>query len=258
MKKKKSGKWLKYFFLHLLLAGITLLLLCFGVLKLHKYYTGHNKHIKVPNFYNMPIDQLDSIVKANNINYIIIDSVFDRSRPKGVVIKQDPDSSTNVKKNRSIYLVINSLQRRKVFFPDIYDLSLRQAIRQLDINKLEVGELEYRANIATNKVLGYKINGIDVEIGQELYSGTIVDLVVGKGLGKEDVVVPNLIGLTRVEANIILKSVSLNIGSELFISVEDSASAIIYKQIPIGDDNNILGIGSTIDLFFHQNENNTF
>ena len=71
--------------------------------------------------------------------------------------------------------------------------------------------MEYRANIATNKVLDYKINGIKIEIGQELYVGTVIDLVVGKGLGKESVIIPNLIGLTRMEANIIIKSLSLNI-----------------------------------------------
>ena len=141
--------------------------------------------------------------------------------------------------------------------PDIYDLSLRQAIRKLKKNGLEIGKLEYRADIATNKVLDYKINGIKVELGQELYIGTVVDLVVGKGLSKQSVVVPNLIGLTRMEANIILKSTSLNIGAEVFkSSVKDSTSAIIYKQFPIGDANT-LHIGSAIDLFFEKVKINT-
>ena len=150
------------------------------------------------------------------------------------------------------------MQSRKVAFPDIYDLSLRQAIRKLEKNGLEVGRLEYRADIATNKVLNYKINGIKIEIGQELYIGAIVDLVVGKGLSKQSVIVPNLIGLTRMEANIILKSTSLNIGSEIFkSSVKDSTSAVIYKQFPIGNDDNTLNIGSAIDLFFDNVKMNT-
>ena len=143
------------------------------------------------------------------------------------------------------------MQSRKVVFPDIYDLSLRQAIRKLNKNGLEVGTLEYRADIATNKVLDYKINGIKIKIGQELYYGAIVDLVIGKGLSKQSVIVPNLVGLTRIEANIVLKSTSLNIGSEIFMhSVTDSSLAVIYKQFPLGNDNNTLNIGSAIDLFF--------
>ena len=240
----------KKLYKHLLLALITLVFLFVGWLKYLDYYTMHDKYIKVPDFNNMLITQLDSVVEAHNIRYEIIDSIFDRSKAKGIVVNQHPEPFTDVKKNRKIYLTINSLQTRKVVFPDIYDLSLRQAIRKLNNNELEVGELEYRANIATNKVLDYKINGIKIEIGQELYVGTIVDLVVGKGLSSESVIVPNLIGLTRMEANIILKSISLNIGSEICTLVEDPVLAIIYKQYPKSDSENKINIGSSIDLYF--------
>ena len=240
----------KKLYKHLLLAIITLVFLFVGWLKYLDYYTMHDKYIKVPDFNNMLTMQLDSVVEAHNIRYEIIDSIFDRSKARGIVVNQNPEPFTDVKKNRKIYLTINSLQTRKVVFPDIYDLSLRQAIRKLNNNELEVGELEYRANIATNKVLDYKINGIKIEIGQELYVGTIVDLVVGKGLSSESVIVPNLIGLTRMEANIILKSISLNIGSEICTLVEDSVLAIIYKQYPKSDSENKINIGSSIDLYF--------
>ena len=243
----------KILYKHTLLALITLVLLFIGWLKYLDYYTLHNKYILVPNFNNFPISSLDSIVDVNDIRYVIIDSIFDRSKEKGIVVKQDPPPLTNVKRNRKIYLIINSLQSRKVNFPDIFDLSLRQAIRKLNKKGLEVGTLEYRADIATNKVLDYKINGIKIEIGQELYYGTIVDLVIGKGLSNKSVIVPNLVGLTRIEANIVLKSTSLNIGSEIFNhSVIDSSFAVIYKQFPLGNDNNTLNIGSAIDLFFRR------
>ena len=173
----------KKLYKHLLLSIITLVFLFLGWLKYLDYYTMHGKYIKVPDFNNMLITQLDSIVEANNIRYEIIDSIFDRSRAKGIVVNQNPDPFTDVKKNRKIYLTINSLQTRKVVFPDIYDLSLRQAIRKLNKNRLEVGKLEYREDIAPN-VLNYKINGNEIKIGQVLNEGAIVDLVLGDGLGK--------------------------------------------------------------------------
>ena len=243
----------KKLYKNLLFAVITLVILFFGWLKYLDYYTLHDKYIQVPDFNNVPIPKLDSVVEANDIRYVIIDSIFDSSKAKGIVVNQDPAPFTDVKRNRKIYLTINSLQSRKVKFPNIYDLSLRQAIRKLEKNGLEVGRLEYRANIATNKVLNYKINGIKIEVAQELYIGAVVDLVVGKGLSKQSMIVPNLVGLTRMEANFILKSTSFNIGSEIFkSSVEDSASAVIYKQFPIGNDDNTLNIGSAIDLFFEK------
>ena len=245
----------KSFYKHTLLSIITLVLLFVGWLKYLDYYTLHDNYIKVPNFNNLPISELDSFVEANNVRYVIIDSIFDTRKDKGIVVKQDPSALTNVKRNRKIYLIINSLQSRKVEFPDIYDLSLRQAIRKLNIKGLEVGALEYRADIATNKVLDYKINGIKIEKGQDLYYGTIVDLVIGRGLSEKTVIVPNLIGLTRMEANIVLKSTSLNIGSEIYMPSDiNRSSTVIYKQFPLGNGDNNLNIGSVIDLFFQKIE----
>ena len=84
----------------------------------------------------------------------------------------------------------------------------------------------------------YNVNGVKVEPGQEIYEGTIVDLVVGKGLSRDYIIVPNLLGLNRIEANIILKSTSLNVGTELFnTDVQDSSLAIIYKQRPLAGNN---------------------
>ena len=236
---------------HMLFALLTLVLLFFIWLKSLSLYTLHDKYIEVPNFDNVRISQLDSIVNKHNIRYVIIDSIFDRNRPKGIVVSQDPDPLTHVKKRRRIYLTINALQQKKVLFPNIYDLSLRQATRKLEKIGLEVGRLEYRVDIATNKVLDFKVNGMSIDEDQELYVGTVIDLVVGKGLSDETVLVPNLVGLTRVEANIILKTTSLNIGLEIFnSSIKDSSLAVIYQQYPAHDEEREINIGSSIDLYF--------
>ena len=236
---------------HILFALIALFLLFFIWLRLLSVFTLHNKHIEVPNYIDVNIDKIDSITESNNLRYIILDSIFDRNRPKGIVVNQDPMPFSLVKKKRRIYLTINSVESEKVLFPDIYDFSLRQAISKLENIGLEIGKLEYRPDIATNKVLDFSVNGIKIKKGQELYVGTIIDLIVGQGLSKKSVLIPNLVGLNRIEANIILKSTSLNIGSEFFAeNIEDSSSAIIYKQYPVGNDENMLYIGSSIDLFF--------
>ena len=59
----------------------------------------------------------------------------------------------------------------------------------------------------------------------------------------------------RFSNNFILKSTSLNIGSEIFKrSVSDSSSAVVYNQFPKGNDDNTLNIGSVIDLFYSNNK----
>tara|TARA_B100000674_G_scaffold407465_1_gene354647 strand:- start:590 stop:1363 length:774 start_codon:yes stop_codon:yes gene_type:complete len=240
------------YFKHITLASITLFFLFFLWLFSLDVYTLHNKKILVPNFSNFTLDKVDSISKANNLRYIIIDSIYDRTRARGICINQIPKDSTFVKKNRRIYLTINAKKSKKINFPDIYDLSLRQAVRKLQQYDLEVGELFYKPDIAVNKVLKCEINGIKIDEGQELYIGSKIDLILGEGLKDEKVLIPNLIGLTREEANIIVKSKSINIGIEIYTnSVLDSNSAIIYKQNPMfKDEESFIKIGSSIDLFF--------
>ena len=235
----------------LLFAVITLFMLFFIWFKWLNNYTNHNDVVNVPDFDGIHIKSLDSLVDAHDLRYEIIDSIFDKSKQKGVVVNQDPLPNTKVKENRKIYLTINSLNATKVKFPDVVDLTLRQAVSKLEKNGFDVGELEYRADIAENKVLICKVNGIAVKFGQELYYGTTIDLVVGQGLSNEKVAVPNLIGLSRIEANSILQSVSLNVGLESFNNqVSDSNSAIIYKQYPEAGDAKEISIGSSIDLYF--------
>ena len=241
----------KNFYKNLLLAVVSLMLLFFIWLKWLDIYTNHNDYISLPDFHNIHLNDLDSILASYNLKYEIIDSVFDKLKSRGVVVNQDPLPNTNVKKNRKIYLTVNSINSRKVKFPDIFDLTLRQAVSKLRKNGLEIGRLEYQPDIAINKVLAFRVNGIGISIGQELYYGTVIDLVVGKGLSDEKVLVPNLIGLSREEANIILKTSSLNIGLEYFNKeTSDSAIAVIYKQYPESTNNKKINIGSSIDLYF--------
>jgi hypothetical protein len=74
------------------------------------------------------------------------------------------------------------------------------------------------------------------------------------------VAVPNLIGLTLEEANIYLKSLSLNIGSINYLeeieSADDSAKAQISKHFPVRSDEPSIYMGSSIDLYLTLDTNN--
>jgi len=236
---------------HFLYAVFFLFLLFLGLFKFLDYYTDHNRFLKVPDFKNLHINALDSIFKNNELRYEVIDSVFDKQKSKGVVVNQYPPFNTDVKKNRKIFLTINSLRNKIVRFPDIFDLTLRQAVASLKKNGFEIGKLQYKSDIAINKVLECKLNGIALQIGQELQHGSIIDLIVAKGLSSETVLLPNLVGLSKLEANIILKSNSLNLGLLYYDEeVKDSSYAIIYSQYPKFFEEIEVNLGSSVDLFF--------
>ena len=62
---------------NLILASITLPLLFFLYLKFLDIYTLHDRYITVPDYSGFNLNQLDSISEANNLRYVIIDSISD-------------------------------------------------------------------------------------------------------------------------------------------------------------------------------------
>jgi|TARA_B100000959_G_scaffold82001_1_gene87254 beta-lactam-binding protein with PASTA domain len=227
------------------------MLLCFFLwLKYIDIYTLHDEYIVLPDFYGVHVNDLDSICKTLDLRYIIIDSVFNRKIERGTVLEQNPIAGKKVKEKRRIYFSINALQNKIVLFPNIKDLSLRQAVRRLENLGFAVGELEYKPDLAKNVILNQKINGIEIIVGQELFFGTEIDLVVGSGLSDKTTIIPNLIGLSFKNAQTEIKMASLNIGAIIFNeSVTDSLSAFVYKQSPKVNEKKRVKLGTSVDIY---------
>ena len=225
--------------------------LCFFLwLKYIDIYTHHDEYIVLPDFYGVHIQDLDSVCQEFDLRYIIIDSVFNKKVAKGTILEQDPIAGTNVKENRRIYFTINALQNKIVTFPDITDLSLRQAVRKLENLGLVVGELEYKPDLAKNVVLNQKVNGIKIKGGQELFIGTAVDLIIGSGLSDKTTSIPNLLDLDLRKAQTEIKIASLNLGAVIFDKgVTDSADALVYKQNPEVNEKRKVKLGTSIDIY---------
>jgi len=238
----------KLFIKQIIYAFAAMMLCFFFWLKYIDIYTLHDEYIDLPDFYGVHVNDLDSVTNALDLRYIIIDSVFTKKVGKGTILKQDPIVGTKVKKNRRVYFTINALQNKIVNFPNITDLSLRQAVRRLENLGFVVGELEYKPDLARNVVLNQKVNGIKIKAGQELFVGTKIDLVIGSGLSDKTTTIPNLIGLTVNNAQTEIKVTSLNLGAVIFDEgITDSAMAVVYKQRP--DGKRKVKLGTSIDIY---------
>ena len=240
----------KVFYKQLFYSIIAMLLCFFLWLKYIDFYTLHDEHIVLPDFYGVHIQDLDSVCQELDLRYIIIDSVFNKKVEKGTILEQDPIAGTNVKENRRIYFTINALQNKIVTFPYITDLSLRQAVRKLENLDLVVGNLEYKPDLARNVVLSHKVNSIKIKAGQELFVGTAVDLVIGSGLSDKTTTIPNLIGLTMKNAQTAIKVASLNLGAVIFDEgITDSANTVVYRQNPKVNEKRKIKLGTSIDIY---------
>ena len=179
--------------------------------------TRHSARRSVPDFTGMPYDDARRAADARNLKLHVNDSLFVPAYDGGVVLDQLPAGGTEVKPGRTVYITINAYRQKSVEVPYVAERSLRQAKNMLEIAGLEIAELVYKPDMATNYVLEQWCNGRKMERGDriEMEMGSGVTLCVG---AEEDVetVVPKIVGLTLESAKGRLWETGLNVGAVNF------------------------------------------
>jgi beta-lactam-binding protein with PASTA domain len=214
-------------------------------------YTHHGNTITVPDFRNMTLEEVHRFVKDKSFRVKVMDSsLFDPAKPAHIVIEQEPSPGKKVKENRTVYLSITRSQAPRIHFPDLEDVSLRQAEAILKSYGLLTGKITYKPDLCKNCVLYAEVNGHPIKKGDEIPKGTIIDLVLGDGIGNTRIAVPQLVGLTLEEALFVLKGSGLNIGAIINDEqVKDSLRAFIYRQIPESLPDAWINQGESVDVF---------
>ena len=90
----------KKFLRHLGLAAAISFILLLGTMLWLKIYTHHGKTIVVPDLAGLTLDEVGDVTTSRHLRFEVIDSVFSTEMPRGTVIKQNPNASSRVKKNR--------------------------------------------------------------------------------------------------------------------------------------------------------------
>ncbi len=240
-----------------IIASVGLAVLVFGLTyKWLDGYTRHGTSISVPDLRGMVAADLDEFLMYKSLRYKVTDStIYSLDKPPGTIIEQEPRPSEKVKEGRTIYVTITRSTPPGVKVPDLLDNSLRQAELILKSYGLVVGELIYKPDLAKNAVLAMQVNGTELEPGDEVTKGTVIDLVLGDGFGNTKVPVPDLFNLTLDEAMFVIRASSLNIGNLAFDnSVLDSSKARVYRQFPELGESSVINQGEAIDLFLTQSE----
>jgi len=251
-------KFLKFlisrlFIKHLLyIIVLTIFVLAFFFLFLN-IYTRHGQALSVPDLRGLSIKEAQEILISKKLHYQIVDSVYNNFLTGGSVVEQNPPPDFKVKVNRTIFLTINAFNPEMVRMPNVIGVSLRQAKAIIETAGLVIGRLNYAPDIAVNNVLQQKYKGNNIEPGDSIPKGSKIDLVLGRGLSDEKTASPDLIGLKLPEALDKITSRYLNIGAIIydgsFTNAVDSANAFIWKQRPVFDDQTMLNLGSTVDIW---------
>ena len=259
MKKELFFEYVKFtktkvFWKHAGISFFLALFLFYIVIKSMALSTHKGERIQIPNLLNQKIANVPNLLSNLNVNYLIIDSVYNPNETPGVVIKQEPVAGEYVKANRNVYLYITTLIPPQIRMPKLVDRSLRQAVLMIESYGLKLGKVKYVSDACKNCVLNQRYNGREISPNDTLRKGAFIDLWVGKGDNNTSVSVPSITGLSYCEAKKILNSLSLNFGTIHFNgSIKDTCNAIVTQQFPEAGSDDLISSGSLIEIHISNN-----
>ncbi|MBX7201847.1 MAG: PASTA domain-containing protein [Bacteroidia bacterium] len=190
------------------------------------FFTLHNEYMEVPDFKGVYTRDLDKFVSGKDIEYEIVDSVYNDKLPKGSVVDQEPKAAATVKQGRTIYLTVNARVNKKVAMPNLIDLSLRQAKSLLESYGLQVGRLTYVEGLPP--IMHQNFQGKPIAPNTQIDVGSSIDLVLGLGNKNSLIAVPELFGMTLSEVRSVLLSANLSLG---MVNKDETASDTLYARV---------------------------
>ena len=259
LKKLKSFIWSKHFLKHLGLVALSYLIIVSLTVFYLDSYTNHGEQIVVPNLIGKNVDNVKAELEELGLQYEILDSIYDPSKPEGTILDQDPDptqfSMVYVKESRVISLRV-SKKSRLVEMPSLVDKSQRFAESILENRGLKF-KIQYKpTNEANGAVLDQLYKGVHVKDGTRIPIGSTIVLIVGKNDVGQPTDIPNLYGLTIFEAKERLASLGafgfLPVCDEC-LTYEDSLVARIDSQSPEYIEGILIPAGSTITVYAKKN-----
>ncbi|MFT3844682.1 MAG: PASTA domain-containing protein [Lacibacter sp.] len=221
------------FFFNLVIALLLAFAVFFVFFQLLGIITQHGDYIKVPEVKGKNIAEAKKILESQGFEVEVQDSVYYDSLPKLSIVKQNPEPAEMVKVHRTIYLTVNRSQAPLVSIPNFVGQTYRSVQLQINTLGLKMGDTISRPDFAVGSVLEQLFKGRNIVPGTALPMGSKIDLVIGGGLQRQEMAVPDLIGMTYGEAKVFLESNNLLLGSTVTDGViKDSSNALVWKQNP--------------------------
>lgn len=234
-----------------ILLGIGILLVLFFIFfQSLSWITRHDKSLAVPSVTGKSFDEAKKILEAQGFEVEIQDTVYSDTAALLSVVKQFPNAETKVKMGRVVYLSINRDAAPDIDMPNLVGMSFRAAQITMQQQKLKVEDTVYRPD-PSRSVLEQQYKGQPIKPGTKIPMGSGITLVIGLGMGIEELEVPDLIGLTLAEAKDMIGSSDFNVGTVL--PAGSDANQFVYRQEPthLMPTGNVRRIkqGQVIDLF---------
>src|SRR6056297_273993 len=240
-KSTKNNKKLKMTILAIILAlTITGTLTILAVNYIKDYLI--TEEFDMPDIVGLNAEAAEARIKELGLEFEIEDRVYNSDYEEGKVITQNIKPESKVKAGFPIKVII-SLGEKLVEVPEIVNEHSNQGVILIREAGLEEGDISYEFS---EEIPWGLIISQDPEAGEEVLEGSKVSYIVSKGPEVEYLLMPNLTGLTREEAERTILSKGFQVGNISERPNNEYDSGIVYYQsYPAGTE---IEVGTSIDI----------
>lgn len=177
-----TGKSGVKFWMNIVMMVLIIVAVPVGALYMLDSFTHHGEKIEVPNVLGKSLYDAETMLKDRGLVALVVDSMYDKSAPRGSVLEQSPKSGYEVKGGRMVYLTVNLKGEPMAQLPDVVGHgSLREAVALLQSLGFKLTAHKPVLGRPKDLVLGVKQGTRDVHAGETIPRDRPLTLVIGGG-----------------------------------------------------------------------------
>lgn len=201
--------------------------------------------VAAPEFVAMSLLEAERLADQNGLKIRVDTERPDPTLPAGVVVSQSPDAGSEMKRGRSVAVVLSSgVDMRRI--PPLAGLHARQA--QLDAEHAGF-VVEDVIEVHTGYVERGRVISCDPSEGAARAAGTGISLLVSLGQRPAEFAMPSLMGRTAEEARLIVGELGLVMRSVKYERGRRRlAREVVVVQDPVAGSHVVEGEGVTLRI----------
>jgi beta-lactam-binding protein with PASTA domain len=207
------------------------------------WYVKRGEVTVLPKVVGKPVDDAIRLLEEAGYEPIKYETQFDEKAKEGTIIRQTPEGGDETKPGRKVYLIISGGQEM-VLVPSLVGQALRDARILLVRANLDLGktDMEFTDSIPSGVVFKQH-----PDAGMKISTDQKVNIVVSQGSRAGRIPVPDVIGVSSVEALMRLGNAKLGVGNRTLVSSETSKPGMVVDQSPKPGE--LVLEGTSVDLF---------
>lgn len=182
--------------------------------------------VEVPSVLGLSAQSARALMESRGLMFVVGEEREDAKIPAGNIVAQRPMEGSRIERGQAVDVTVAKAPAL-VKAPALIGMALSEAKLRAETAKLVVGKVveENSAEVKPGNVIAQSLTE-----GSELKVGTVIDLVVSKGVGT--VAVPGVVGRSLSKAKDELLKAGFTVGGLKSRSDEDRSEGVILEQSP--------------------------